>query len=284
MTRLTIAGLILCALTAPTFGQEKTRLQFLMLANSKDDAKVIKDAKGFCADPANEEAIAKCQMDGVPPSAPTVKYEIVTYKGAKSVVTYRWVQLGQAEMHQLNLDNDAENDGKRNHAWKEASKNRNRATTLSESPDFRLLEGALFFSRECKSRKLTAEERGKVKVEYFVLARNPEVDTEGIGSKHIMKVELAKTTGELKRPGLWVHFNSDGAKLLKVLTEKNRSEGPERESSPQTLRRYLAIIIDDRVLSAPTINSTISDGRALISGNLTQKDVDELAQKLTPKK
>src|SRR5262245_48103505 len=40
----------------------------------------------------------------------------------------------------------------------------------------RLLEGALFYSRECKDQNLPEEEFAAKPFEYFVLARDPEID------------------------------------------------------------------------------------------------------------
>ncbi len=68
--------------------------------------------------------------------------------------------------------------------------------------------------------------------------------------------------------GLAVHFTttSDGAtKFAEVTSKKNHG-------------RKLAIVIDDRVRSAPSINVQISTGQALINGDFTKEEVDTLAR------
>jgi preprotein translocase subunit SecD len=68
--------------------------------------------------------------------------------------------------------------------------------------------------------------------------------------------------------GLAVHFTttSDGAtKFADVTSKKNHG-------------KKLAIIIDDKVRSAPSINVQISTGQALINGDFTKEEVDTLAR------
>src|ERR1043165_7923223 len=98
------------------------------------------------------------------------------------------------------------------------------------NPERQILMGALFFSRDCKSDKINADEQRKVKVEYFVLVRNPEFDpkglaTGGIGTRHITKVQ-SELIG--KTPVLQVKLNPEGTKSLADLTSKNC---PDRKST-----------------------------------------------------
>ena len=75
-------------------------------------------------------------------------------------------------------------------------------------------------------------------------------------------------------PTVHFQFNNAGGELFGNITRKNVSEttgGPDNTKP----RRHLAIILDGLVMSAPTINSEIrSQGQ--ISGNFTQKEVDQL--------
>ena len=159
-------------------------LEFLMLANSLDDKKAEEKAKEQIADPANQADLEERQKEGLPPPGPRNAdkspevFAINLPHGNKSLVTYRWVELGPQERKSLNLDNAAEFEKERNGTWGEAKLNRGRATQLhglgmKKTP---LLQGALFYSRECLNRNLPEEERRAKKVEYFVLARNPEID------------------------------------------------------------------------------------------------------------
>ena len=63
-----------------------------------------------------------------------------------------------------------------------------------------------------------------------------------------------------------VSFDSEGARIMAALTQKNTN-------------RQLAIIMDGEVLSAPVINEPFSSG-CLITGNFTQKSATELASAL----
>lgn len=73
--------------------------------------------------------------------------------------------------------------------------------------------------------------------------------------------------GGLSTPEVSLEFNSEGAKVFKVLTEKN-------------LGKRLAIYLDGLPISAPVVQSVIADGSAVISGNFTIKEARELATRL----
>jgi hypothetical protein len=103
MIRSTLAAAVILVFATSAWCQQ-AQLELLVVANSADDAQAIKDAKAFCADHANSKIIAKCQKDGAPPPAPDVKYEITTFDDAKSVVTYRWIELGNHELQHLDLE------------------------------------------------------------------------------------------------------------------------------------------------------------------------------------
>ena len=114
-----------------------------MLANSTDDARAIADVVKFFADEKNLPEIAGRQKDGLPPPLPrtsdgktAIKYEIKLDKNSKSVVTYRWVEIGPKALWHLNLDpaNAAKTDKARSLSWKEArvARDMGKATTLTE--------------------------------------------------------------------------------------------------------------------------------------------------------
>ena len=75
------------------------------------------------------------------------------------------------------------------------------------------------------------------------------------------------TNDESGRPAVGFHFNQRGASLFSALTQKNR---PTQEGR----QRRLAILLDDKVITAPNINSVIgADG--IIQGRFTQKEVND---------
>src|SRR5262249_26232105 len=128
-------------------------------------------------------------------------YDLVLAKGAKSHVTYSWVELGPAELRQLKLDAASKDDSKRNETWKEAAKFRGKATTLVApgGSKQKLLQGALFYSRECKDQNLPEEELAAKPFEYFVLARDPEIDP--ATGKAMPRIDGSYQLAAYKSPG-----------------------------------------------------------------------------------
>jgi preprotein translocase subunit SecD len=61
-----------------------------------------------------------------------------------------------------------------------------------------------------------------------------------------------------------ISFNSMGAKIFAELTRKNRG-------------KRMAIVLDDKVISAPSINEPIVTGSGIISGSFTVNSANELA-------
>ena len=75
------------------------------------------------------------------------------------------------------------------------------------------------------------------------------------------------------RPAVGFHFNGRGAFLFGNLTQANL---PDSENGPtQGFRRRLAILLDGKVCSAPTIQSRITSAGE-ITGSFTMKEVEEL--------
>jgi len=73
-----------------------------------------------------------------------------------------------------------------------------------------------------------------------------------------------KIGGQLNQPYVAVTFNPDGAKKFARITGEN-------------IERRLAIILDNRVQSAPVIRDRIPNGKAIIEGNFTMEDATNLA-------
>jgi protein-export membrane protein SecD len=69
------------------------------------------------------------------------------------------------------------------------------------------------------------------------------------------------------QPQVSLKFNGEGAELFEEITERN-------------IGKPLAIYIDGLPISAPTVQSAISGGEAVITGSFTIEDVRELARNL----
>lgn len=150
-------------------------LEFRILANSADDQAAIEDVMKLInhATPEVNKTLEEAQLNGLLPPVPQTEglkgtpkvYDLTLAKGAKSRVTYSWVELGPPELR-FNQP-----------VWDDAAKAIGKATTLFSAFDgMKYMEGALFFCRPCKDRNLSEKELKEKRLEYFVLARNPEID------------------------------------------------------------------------------------------------------------
>jgi preprotein translocase subunit SecD len=71
-------------------------------------------------------------------------------------------------------------------------------------------------------------------------------------------------------------FDSDARKIFANVTQKIANQ-----TSPLTSQqKQFAIVLDGKVISAPTVNDPIPNGQAEISGNFTQKSAQSLANSL----
>lgn len=68
-----------------------------------------------------------------------------------------------------------------------------------------------------------------------------------------------------------VEFDKETAKLWEYVTTDN-------------IGRAIAIVVDDKVLSYPIVNSTITVGKNWITGNFNKKEIEELYYKITGEK
>ncbi len=94
----------------------------------------------------------------------------------------------------------------------------------------------------------------------------PQWKATGLSGKQLDKaqVNFNQQTGQ---PTVSLQFNSEGKELFKKITE--RSKG-----------KRVAIFLDNNIISAPTVQAVIRDGRAEISGGFTLKEAKDLAQRL----
>lgn len=81
-------------------------------------------------------------------------------------------------------------------------------------------------------------------------------------------VRASQTTDQNGAPAVRFVFNAKGGSLFGQLTSKNR---PSKDG----FKRHLAVLLDGKVQSAPSINDTIST-EGIITGRFNQKEVNEL--------
>lgn len=74
-------------------------------------------------------------------------------------------------------------------------------------------------------------------------------------------------TSQTGKPEVGIEFDSEGAKIFAELTKKN-------------IGKQIAIFLDGQVISAPTVQAEITDGKAVITGNFTLEECKKLVQRL----
>ncbi|RKX32462.1 MAG: protein translocase subunit SecDF [Verrucomicrobia bacterium] len=91
--------------------------------------------------------------------------------------------------------------------------------------------------------------------------------------------EYLKTAGvdirQLGQPVVTLRFDAKGARKFARVTENYAPGGPKNPSA--TGRRYLAIVLDGTLYSAPFIKTPIYGGEAVIEGNFTPDEARDLA-------
>jgi SecD/SecF fusion protein len=217
-------------------------------------------------------------------------------------ISYSWVELGKQELHSLQLNNDAVEeaiadaiDSKRVQNKEEAERDPRvmRARAMQATARKARAEGKIFdtyssegrgieepimggqtyrvqlFSREITNRsRLTDKDKkdGK-KYEYFFLTRDPEPGKAVTGEFLTGAKEEADRSGSM---AVGFAFNSRGGALFYELTNANAPPSDDKES-----RRFLAVVLDGLIMSAPGLNSAIRD-RGIIEGKFTKAEIESL--------
>jgi preprotein translocase subunit SecD len=88
----------------------------------------------------------------------------------------------------------------------------------------------------------------------------------GLSGKNLKKagVEFMSQSG---KPEIGIEFDSEGGKMFAQLTKDN-------------IGRQIAIFLDGQVISAPTVQAEITDGKAVITGDFSLEEAKKLAQRL----
>ena len=105
----------------------------------------------------------------------------------------------------------------------------------------------------------------------------PGVDAKAAETLYVQKKVLLDQT-DLKSAS--VITNQPPGKLRIDITFTDAGAKRFAEVTRQNIGKRLAIIIDGRLFSAPTINSEIRDGKAQITGNFSEQEANDLAAKI----
>lgn len=88
----------------------------------------------------------------------------------------------------------------------------------------------------------------------------------GLSGKHLTRASV-QFDQNTSTPHVALEFNNDGAELFKQITTDN-------------IGKLVAIFLDGNPISIPRVQSVITDGRAVITGNFTIPEAKILAQRL----
>jgi SecD/SecF fusion protein len=246
-------------------------LEFRILANQADDKdgidaaiKEIDTARGDDKDAEKKggKKLSKLEewaLDGKPPAPPNGG------KPFPNGYSYHWVELGKQELHSMNLNNVHEFD--KSGYWQSVAQARAQQRTFPLA-----LGGStgLLYSRDIPTTREKSKQDQDKKYEYFVLTRDPEVDPKTGQPKAVTGAYLTSADVGMDplKPEVHFRFNARGAELFLDLTSKNKpSEG---------IRRHLAIILDNKIVSAPYIKEAIRDQGVITQSN--GKEAQRLAK------
>lgn len=103
------------------------------------------------------------------------------------------------------------------------------------------------------------------------LKLEPVFEPTGLTGQYLKSAELqfgsGQGTTQANQPIVVLHFNDEGAKLFEQITRDN-------------VGRQLAIFLDGKVISDPTIQEAIPGGNATITGNFTPQEGRDLVENL----
>jgi SecD/SecF fusion protein len=228
-------------------------LEFRILANPTDDKEGIDAAEREISPAADEDknkAVKRLNdlaLEGKPPDPPNGG------KPFSNGYSYHWVEIGRVELHSMKLNNAHEADPGGS-AWAMVANSRKQGKAVL-FPMGSGSDAILIYSREIPSARqaqLPKKDQDR-RYEYFVLTRDPKIDEKTGQPKNITGKDLVDASAGMDplKPEVHFRFNSHGADWFQELTSENKPK--------DGVRRYLAIILDGQVNSAPYIKETIRD-------------------------
>ena len=122
---------------------------------------------------------------------------------------------------------------------------------------------------EFKEERTTEETQAILVKQEAGEAEALKLDAYFLSTQHRQILKSAQLTFDQTtyQPYVSLEFNDEGAKIFAELTKKN-------------VGKTLAIYLDGAPISIPTVNEEIPSGKAQISGNFTQKEAKQLAERL----
>ena len=279
-------------------------LEFRILANGVDDSEGINTARDAMSKKSADDLVALARQ-GLPPASPEEKFNVdVDARGVVKDVRYIWAELGPEERETLGLNNANANSSPMT-LWGALAEKRKNADVDREQVVMvagrQVTNDAtqctmVLFSRDCVNKDELARENAErerlqreggkspeeiekivdpKKYEYFILTRvSPEDKAhEGQGADSLRvsgDITLTASSGQDRNfnPAVDFVFNGAGASLFGKITRRN-------SPSKNGFERALAILLDERVVSAPNLKSEITS-HGQITGKFDSKYVNRL--------
>jgi SecD/SecF fusion protein len=271
-------------------------LEFRIVANRTDDGQALDAAKAIY--PGEDPAVVKDEshpsrvaaLGGKLPIAPVPPEGEIWYVGAdehRRKARYAWVQIGPIGRADLGLLNkydpedphhqdfvekikekkatETEERAFPRQFWQRMAEARNKNMALEEG-------GFLYYSRPCLDSSLSTAERQKRKYEYFLLTRiSDRVEVDGTR----VTITAHSTTDQRKlKPAVGFTFNAEGGRQFNEITKANLP------SQNEQVVRHLAIILNNLLISYPTIQGAISDQGQISGESFNQEYVNLIVQQL----
>lgn len=91
--------------------------------------------------------------------------------------------------------------------------------------------------------------------------------TTGLSGKNLKNAYVDYRSQGVGSPQIALQFDSEGTQLFADITKRN-------------IGKPVAIFLDDEIISQPTVQSEIPNGQAVITGNFTMKEANDLVKRL----
>ncbi len=248
-------------------------LEFRILANFEDDREGILEAQRLLDSPTpGDTTIADRAKSGKVPPAPAGTFKVKA-SGDEIDVRYEWVELGREEREGRGLSSAYAKEpppkkfGKGvNWDYSELEASRNRTLLQRRGSTGNLSVSYLYYSRPFGKQSRTKDEETK-DVEYFLLTRVSTADNVRVVGD--VRISARSEQDKDTNPAVGFTFETPaGSKMFRDMTDRNKPT--------DAMVRSLAVIMDDKIVSAPTLNAVLPGSGIISGGSFTQKAVNQL--------
>jgi len=259
---------------------QQGQLEFCIIANINDDREAFEAAKRTLK-LTSPESLDKLALQGFAPPPPRntdgERDFTVSLRGEPFRHSYRWVEVGKQEVHDLMLNNARSQDtGVEGMNFQAAAAARDKKEAMEIS-----IPGStsgLLFSRKIPNLdRLSQKDRQEGRIyEYFLLVREP-VQGEQVTGEFLTSV--SKGIDDRGRLAVNFRFNGEGASRFGAVTGRNAP------TASVSFKRNLAIILDQQIQSMPSLNGPISDNGQIMgefTGPMVDRYVDVLRSGALP--